>query len=403
MKKRTVRDVEVMGKRVLVRVDFNVPLDEKTGAISDDRRIQLTLPTIKYLIDRGAKVILISHLGRPKGKVVDELRLTVVAQRLSQILGHQVGVATDCIGPEAERSVKALKSGDVLLLENLRFHSDEETGSASFAQALARLGDIFVNDAFGTSHRAHASIAGVAKHLPAVAGLLLEKEINILSSILENPAHPFAALLGGAKVSDKVGMLENIMDKVDCLLIGGGMAATFLKAKSYETGLSLVESDRLSLAVELIEDAAKRGTRLLLPVDVVIADKLSDEAEVKAVPIGNIPLDRRIVDIGPQTIRNFSEELGRCRTIFWNGPMGIYEIPKFAQGTQAMARLLAGLGATTVIGGGSTAELVAEMGLADKMTFVSTGGGASLSFLGSETLPGVEALADKENDSGGKN
>jgi len=332
--------------------------------------------------------------------VVDGLRLTPVAQRLSQILGQQVGTATDCIGPEVEKSVGALKSSEVLLLENLRFHSDEETGSPSFAQALARLGDVFVNDAFGTSHRAHASIAGIANYLPAVAGLLLEKEVNTLGSILENPAHPFAALLGGAKVSDKVGMLENIINKVDCLLIGGGMAATFLKAKSYEIGLSLIEADRLDTAISLMEKATKNRARLLLPVDVVV-NKPSAEAQVKTVSVENIPPDWRIVDIGPQTVKDFSTELRRCRTIFWNGPMGIYEIPQFAQGTQAMARLLASLGATTIIGGGSTAELVTEMGLADKMTFVSTGGGASLSFLGGQTLPGVEVLIDKERKSGG--
>jgi len=397
MNKMTVRDIEVEGnKRVLVRVDFNVPLDEKTGEVTDDSRIQATLPTIKYLIDRGARVVLISHLGRPEGKVVDELRLTVIAQRLSQILGQQVGVATNCIGPEVEKSVESLKSGDVLLLENLRFHSDEETGSASFAQALARLADIFVNDAFGTSHRAHASIAGIANYLPAVAGLLLEKEVKTLSGILENPAHPFAALLGGAKVSDKVGMVENIMDKVDCLLIGGGMAATFLKARSYEVGSSSFEGDRLDFTVKLMEDIAQQGMLLLLPADVVVTDSLSTKAKFKIVSIDSIPPDFRIVDIGPQTITNFSRELDRYKTVFWNGPMGIYEIPQFAEGTQAMARLLANLKATTIIGGGSTAEAVTEMKLAGKMTFVSTGGGASLRFLSGKVLPGVEALMDKE-------
>ena len=395
MDKLTLRDIEVSGKRALVRVDFNVPLDEKTGEISDDSRIRATLPTIKYLIERGVRVILISHLGRPEGKVVDELRLTVVAQRLSQILGQQVGVAVNCIGPEVERSVESLRSGNVLLLENLRFHSDEKTGSPSVAQALARLGDIFVNDAFGTSHRAHASIAGIANYLPAVAGLLLEKEIKTLSTILENPAHPFAALVGGAKVSDKINLLENILGEVDSLLIGGGMAATLLKAKSYEVGLSLVEEDKLDLAVKLMKDAEINGARLLLPVDVVVADELSAEAKVKTVSIENISPRLRIVDIGPQTIRNFREELRGCQTVFWNGPMGIHEIPQFAEGTQAMARLLANLEATTVIGGGSTAEVVIDMGLADKMSFVSTGGGASLRFLGGEKLPGVEVLLDK--------
>jgi len=400
MDKLTLRDIEVKGRRVLVRVDFNVPLDEKTGEITDDSRIRATLPTIKYLTERGARVILISHLGRPKGKVVDELRMAVVAQRLSQILGHQVGVAINCIGAEVEKSVESLRSGDVLLLENLRFHSDEETGSASFAQALARLGDIFVNDAFGTSHRAHASIAVIANYLPAVAGLLLEREIKTLGSILENPAHPFAALLGGAKVSDKVGMLDNIIGKVDRLLIGGGMAATFLKAKSYEIGQSLVEVDRLDTAVGLIEKAMGSGARLVLPIDVVVADKVSAEAKVETVSTENIPKDKRIVDIGPQTISNFHEELRGCKTVFWNGPMGIYEIPRFAEGTKSMARLLASLEATTVIGGGSTAEIVIDMGLADKVSFVSTGGGASLRFLGGEKLPGVEALLDKGSLSG---
>jgi len=396
MNKMTVRDIEVSDKRVLVRVDFNVPLDKKTGEITDDSRIQATLPTIKYLTDRGARVILISHLGRPKGKVVDNLRLTVVAQRLSQILGHQVGVATDCIGPEVENSVASLQKGDVLLLENLRFHSDEETGSDSFAQALARLGDIFVNDAFGTSHRAHASIAVIAKYLPAVAGLLLEKEVDTLGHILENPAHPFAALLGGAKISDKVGMFENIMGKVDCLLIGGAMAATLLKAKSYEVGQSLIEPEMLDTAVRLMERATKDGVRLLLPIDVVVADDLDTKAKVQTVSIESIPKDKRIVDIGQQTIKNFSDELRGCRTVFWNGPMGMYEITQFAKGTQSMVNLLANLGATTVVGGGSTAEVVVDMKLIDKITFVSTGGGASLRFLGGETLPGVEALMDKK-------
>lgn len=391
----TVRDVEVSDKRVLVRVDCNIPLDEKTGAITDDSRIQATLPTIKYLIEQGSRVILISHLGRPKGEVVDKLRLTVVAQRLSQLLGQQVGVTRDCIGAEVEKSVKSLRSGNVLLLENLRFHSAEEMDSSLFARALARLADIYVNDAFGTSHRSHASIVRIAEYLPAVAGLLLEKELDNLGGILENPVHPFAAVLGGAKVSDKVGMLENIMGKVSHLLISGGMAATFLKAKSYEIGKSLFEADKLDTAAGLIKKATRNGVKLLLPLDVVVADEISDKAKVKVVSIENIPPDWGIVDIGPQTTKSFYKELRRCKTIFWNGPMGIYEIPRFAQGTQAMAKLLASLNATTITGGGSTAEVVIEMGLADKMSFVSTGGGASLRFLGGGTLPGVEVLLDK--------
>jgi phosphoglycerate kinase len=393
----TVRDIEISGKRVLVRVDFNVPLDEETGEITDDGRIRATLPTIKYLIERGARVILMSHLGRPKGKVVDNLRLSVVARRLSRLLGQHVGTTSDCVGPEVEKSIANLKGGDVLLLENLRFHPDEEAGNASLAQALANLGDVFVNDAFGAAHRAHASIVGVTNYLPAVAGFLMEKEIKNLGGILENPAHPFAALLGGAKVSDKVSVLENIIEKVDSLLIGGGMAATFLKAKSLEVGLSLVEADRLDNAAGLIEKVTRRGARLLLPVDVIVADETNIETRVETVSVANIPQDKKIVDIGPQTLKNFREELQKCKTVFWNGPMGIYEIPRFAQGTQEIARLLADLNATTILGGGSTAEIVSDMGLADKMTFVSTGGGASLEFLGGDTLPGVAALLNKKS------
>jgi len=395
MNKMTVRDIEVESKRVLVRVDFNVPLD-KTGGITDDSRIQATLPTIKYLIDRGARVILSSHLGRPGGKAAKKLRLATVGQHLSQILGQPVVTTKDCIGPHTEKAVAKLRNGEVLLLENVRFHPGEEANDASFAQALARLADIYVNDAFGTAHRSHASIVGVARYLPAVAGLLLETEVKTLGGILESPAHPFAALLGGAKVSDKVGMLENIVDKVDCLLIGGGMAATFLRAKSYEIGLSLIEADRLGTAAELMARAARNRVRLLLPSDVVVTSEISAETDSETVSVENIPPYFRIVDIGSQTITNFSQELGGCKTVFWNGPMGIYEIPQFAEGTQAVARLLANLKATTIIGGGSTAEAITEMKLADKMTFVSTGGGASLRFLSGQVLPGVEVLLDKE-------
>ncbi|MBI2288675.1 MAG: phosphoglycerate kinase, partial [Chloroflexi bacterium] len=298
MGKLTVRDIEVSGKRVLVRVDFNVPLNEKKGTIADDSRIRATLPTIKYLIDRGARVILCTHLGRPDGKVVDKLRLTMVAQRLSQLLGKQVGVTKDCIGSETEKSVATLKSGDVLLLENLRFHSAEELDSPVFARALARLADIYVNDAFGASHRRHASIVRVADYLPAVAGLLLEKELETLGGLLGEPAHPFAGLFGGAKVSDKVGMLENIMAKVDFLLVGGGMAATFLKAKSYEVGQSLIETDRLDTAAELMKKATGNGVRLLLPVDVIVADEIAPGAKGIQVSIENISRGQRIVDIG---------------------------------------------------------------------------------------------------------
>jgi len=396
MNKLTIRDVDVAGKRVLVRADFNVPLSGTNGAITDDSRIRATLPTIKYLTERGARVILCSHLGRPKGKVVEKLRLTTIAQRLSQILGQKVIVANDGIGPEVDKAVAALKPGDVLLLENIRFHPQEEANDNGFAQTLARLADIYVNDAFGACHRSHASIVGIARYLPAVAGLLVEKEIEVLEGLLAHPSRPFAELAGGAKVSDKIKALENTMDKVDCLLIGGGMAATFLKAKGHEVGLSLVENDKLDLAAKLMQRAAERKLPLILPVDVVAAAELSAETEYNVVAVEKIPPQWRIVDIGPKTINGFSEELRRCQTIFWNGPMGVCEIAQFARGTQAMAKLLAGLEATTIIGGGSTAEIVTELKLADKMTFVSTGGGASLRFLSGEKLPGVEALLNRE-------
>jgi phosphoglycerate kinase len=396
MNKMTVRDIEVTGKRALVRVDFNVPLDPKTGEITDDSRIRASLPTIKYLLERKASVVLMSHFGRPKGKVVNDLRLAPIAKRLSKILGRPVSTTADCIGPEVEKAAKALKPGDVLLLENLRFHAEEEAGDDGFAKALASLGDIYVNDAFGTSHRAHASISGIAKYLPAVAGFLLEKEINTLGSLIEKPAHPFTALFGGAKVSDKVAVLKNIMKKVDCLLIGGGMAAIFLKAQSYNVGTSLVETESIETAAGLLKEAEKSGVRLVLPVDVVVADELKSESKAEVVTIGKIPPAKNIGDIGPKTVELFSQELKRSRTVFWNGPMGVHEIPQFAKGTHALAKLLAGLKATTVVGGGSTAEVIDAMGLADKMTFVSTGGGASLEFLGGDELPGVTALRDKK-------
>ena len=395
--KLTVRDIKVGGKRVLVRVDFNVPLDEETGAIMDDSRIRAALPTIEYLIGGGARVILCSHLGRPKGRVVEGLRLAVVARRLSKILERPVETTRDCIGPEVETAVAGLKEGGVLLLENVRFHPEEEKNDAAFAQALAKLADIYVNDAFGTAHRAHASVVGIARYLPAVSGLLLEQEMINLGRILEDPPRPLAALLGGAKVSDKVSMIENIMDKVDYILVGGGMAATFLKAKSYRIGQSLIEADRVATAAELVARASRSGVALLLPLDVVVAGELTPEAEGEVVSIESIPEDKRIVDIGPETIKSFQGSLMKCKAVFWNGPMGIYELPQFAEGTKALARFMATLEATTVIGGGSTADAVADMGLAGHMTFVSTGGGASLDFLSGKVLPGIEVLPDKES------
>ncbi len=395
MDKLNIRDVDVDGKRVLVRVDFNVPLGYTNDRIKDDSRIKAALPTIDYLIDNGAKVILCSHLGRPKGKVDKKLSLKIVAQRLSEILRQPVAFTDDCIGPRVEKAVAKLKKGDVLLLENLRFHSLEERSGKRFTRALARLGDIFVNDAFGTSHRTHASIVGVTRYLPAVSGMLLEKELTSLGKVLEEPLHPFGVLLGGAKVSDKVAMLDNIMGKVDYILIGGGMAATFLKARGYEVGQSLID-DSVDTAARLMKEAENNHVQIMLPDDIMIADDISEKARIETVCISDIPEDKRIVDIGAFTISNFTKILEKCRTVFWNGPMGIYEITRFSEGTKEMASIIANLNAATIIGGGSTAEIVIEMKLAEKMTFVSTGGGASLRFLSGKTLPGVEALLDKQ-------
>ena len=397
MDKLTIRDIDVKDKRVLVRVDFNVPMNEDTGVITDDSRIRASLPTIQYLIDHKAKVILCSHLGRPKGAPEDKFSLAPVAKRLSELIGKSVATTRDCVGPEAEAAAKTLKSGDILLLENLRFHAEEEKNGSDFSKALASLADVYVNDAFGTAHRAHASIVGVTKYLqPAVAGFLLEKELVNLGGILTNPVHPFAALLGGAKISDKVALIENIISKVDFILVGGGMAATFLKSEGYEVGQSLIEADRIETAADLIKKTKANKVSLILPPDVVITNDVSDKGSYQVVTIDKVPKDQKIVDIGPKTVESFTATLKKCKTVFWNGPMGVYEIPQFAKGSVAMAQLLAGLKASTVIGGGSTADMVYDMKLADKMTFVSTGGGASMSFLSGEVLPGVEALTNKK-------
>lgn len=394
MDKTTIRDVQLAGKRVLTRVDFNVPLDEKSGHIMDDSRIRASIPTIEYLLDHDARVVLCSHLGRPNGKVDPALSLRIVASRLSQILRQSVEMSSDCIGTDTERMTQQLKNGDVMLLENLRFHAEEEKNDPAFAASLARLADIYVNDAFGTAHRTHASIVGVTQYLPAVAGLLLEKEISALSQILQNPVHPFGLLLGGAKVSDKVAMIENVMPKVDHIIIGGGMAATFLKAKSYEVGQSLLDGS-VETASYLMQKAEKNSVKIHLPEDVIVAGLGNNINANKTVTIDNIPVDMRIVDIGALTISQFTRVLEKCKTVFWNGPMGIYEIPQYSEGTKAMANVIANLHAATIIGGGSTAEVVTELKLNKKMSFVSTGGGASLKFLSGETLPGVSVLMDK--------
>jgi phosphoglycerate kinase len=391
MNKKTVRDVNVIGKRVLVRVDFNVPLDER-GEITDDTRIRAALPTIEYLRDKGARVILCSHLGRPKGKPVDELRLTPVAKRLSQLLNVKVTKTHDCVGPEVESVVAAMQPGDIVLLENLRFHAEETANDPDFARQLAGLADVYVNDAFGTAHRAHASTAGVAQFLPAVAGFLMERELTFLGQALADPTRPFVAILGGAKVSDKIGVIENLLPQVDKLIVGGGMANTFLKAQGHDVAESLVENDKLDLAKELLERA---GSKLLLPTDVVVADAFAVDANRKTVSADSVPAGWRILDIGPHTVETFKEVLSTAKTVVWNGPMGVFEFEPFAKGTIAIAQALAEIDATTIIGGGDSAAAVEQAGLADAMTHISTGGGASLEFLEGKALPGVEALQDK--------
>ena len=397
MNKQTIRDSNVAGKRVLVRVDFNVPLDE-TQHITDDTRIRAALPTIEYLLNNGAAVILMSHLGRPDGKVVEKMRLAPVAQRLSELLHRPVQMATDSIGPEVTAHAKALQPGQVLLLEILRFHKAEEKNDPDFARQLASLGELYVNDAFGTAHRAHASTEGVTHYLPRVAGFLMEKEINFLGSALENPQHPFVAVIGGAKVSDKIAVLERLISIADAVLIGGGMANTFFKAEGYEIGDSLCEESKLDVARDLLGKAQQRGIAFVLPVDVVIADRFATDAKHRVVASDQVPSGWRILDIGPATIKKFQAEINRARTIVWNGTLGVAEMPPFAVGTNAIIDMLGErtkVGATTIIGGGDSAAAVEQVGAADKMTHVSTGGGASLEFLEGRTLPGVAALQDR--------
>ena len=397
MNKKTVRDIDVTRKRVLVRADLNVPFAPDTTTITDDGRIRAALPTVHYLRERGARIILCSHLGRPSGKVVDGLSLKPVAERLEQLLGQPVAYTLDCIGTEVEEAIAALNPGQLLLLENLRFHKEEEENDAAFARALASLAEVYVNDAFGTAHRAHASTEGVAHYMPAVVGLLMEQEIEMLGSNLEHPRRPLCAVMGGAKVSDKLGVLEHLLPRVDGLLIGGGMAATFLRALGHRVGASLLEEDKMDLAAGILHKAEGLGISFGLPQDVVVAEIFSAESPSKVVSVNQIPDGWHIMDIGPLTVESFRERLRECRTILWNGPLGVMEYKRFAEGTTAIADLLANLtDATTIIGGGSTAEAVAVMGLADRMTHVSTGGGASLEFLEGRELPGIAALLDKE-------
>ncbi len=394
MAKATVRDIDVKGKRVLVRVDFNVPLDAERN-ITDDTRIRAALPTIKYLLERGARVILASHLGRPKGQRKEEFNLAPVARRLEELLGQSVNKLDDCVGPQVETGVRAMKDGDVILLENLRFHKEEEANDEGFAKALASLADTYVNDAFGAAHRAHASTAGVAEFVPGVAGFLMEKEIEVMGKALSAPERPFVAILGGAKVKDKVGVISNLIEKVDSLIVGGGMAYTFLKAKGLEIGKSIVDEEKLDLAKELMEKAKAKGVKFLLPVDVVVADRFAEDADAKVVDVSEIPPDWQALDIGPKTREAFAREIADAKTVVWNGPMGVFEMKPFAEGTRRIAKALADSAAVTIVGGGDSAAAISEMGFADKMTHVSTGGGASLEFLEGKVLPGVAALKDK--------
>ena len=391
MAKMTVRDVDWDGKRALVRCDFNVPLNDDLQ-VTDDTRIVAALPTIRYLLENGASVVLCSHLGRPKGKVVDEMRLTPVAGRLRELLDAPVSKADDCVGDAVEAAAKALIPGQVLLLENLRFHAGEENNDPAFAKSLAALGGVFVNDAFGTAHRAHASTAGVADYMPAVAGLLVEKEIAFLGEAVASPEHPFVAILGGAKVSDKIKVIENLLSKADSLLIGGGMANTFFRAQGFEMGDSLVEDDSVDVAADLLE---RGGDQLVLPVDVLLADAFAEGANTRVADVGDVPPGWRILDIGPKTAELFADRVDDARTVVWNGPMGVFEMAPFAEGTFAVARALAASDATSIVGGGDSAAAIAQAGLTDQITHVSTGGGASLQFLEGAELPGIAALDDK--------
>ena len=390
--KKSVEDIDVSGKKVIVRCDFNVPQDD-TGRITDDKRIVASLQTIKYLLGKGAAVILCSHLGRPKGEFKMKYSLAPVAERLSELLGQEVKLAKDVIGPDAKALAAAVKPGEAILLENVRFHKEEEKNDPAFAKELASMADIFVNDAFGTAHRAHASTAGIANYLPAVCGYLINKEISIMGKALADPARPFVAILGGAKVSDKIGVINNLLEKCDTIIVGGGMSYTFKRALGMPIGCSLCEEDKLDLAKSLVEKAESKGVKLLLPVDTVVADRFAADAE--AVVVESIPDDMMGLDIGPKTIELFSDAIKGAGTVVWNGPMGVFEFDKFAVGTKEIARAIANSSAVSIIGGGDSAAAVEKLGFASKMTHISTGGGASLEFLEGLELPGIACLLDK--------
>ncbi|MGE7923327.1 phosphoglycerate kinase [Viridibacillus arvi] len=391
--KKTMNDVEVNGKRVFVRVDFNVPMED--GKITDDTRIRAALPTISNLVEKGAKVILASHLGRPKGEVKEELRLTAVGKHLAELIGKPVTKLDESIGETVEKAVAEMGNGDVVLLENVRFHAGEEKNDADLAASFAKLADIFVNDAFGAAHRAHATTAGIAEYIPAVSGLLMEKELDVLGKALSTPERPFTAIIGGAKVKDKIGVIENLLEKVDNLIIGGGLSYTFSKAQGYDIGQSLLEEDKIELAKSFIEKAQAKGVKLHMPVDVVVADTFSKDANTKVVDIDQIPSDWMGLDIGPKTTANYADVIKNSKLVIWNGPMGVFEMDAFANGTKGVAQAMAETDAYTIIGGGDSAAAVEKFHVADKMDHISTGGGASLEFMEGKALPGVVALNDK--------
>ncbi len=394
MNKKTVKDIDLKGKKVLVRCDFNVPMDENQN-ITNNARIVGAIPTIKYLLENECKIILCSHLGRPKGEFKPEFSLEPVAKELSKLLGQEVIMSKDVIGNDTKTKAENLKPGEILLLENVRFHKEETENDLEFAKELASLAEVYVNDAFGTTHRAHSSTAGVANFLPAVSGFLIEKELKYLGNAVSNPERPFVAILGGSKVSDKIGVINNLLDKVDTLIIGGGMAYTFLKAQGYEIGNSICELDKLDLAKELMEKAEQKGVKFMLPVDTKVGKEFKQDTESKTVKSSEIPEGWEGLDIGEETIKLYSEELEKAKTVVWNGPLGVFEFDQFAVGTNAIAKKLAEIDATTIIGGGDSAAAVAKAGLGDKMTHISTGGGASLEFLEGKELPGIECLMDK--------
>lgn len=395
MGKQTIQEMDVQGKRVLVRVDFNVPQSKETGEITDDTRIRAALPTIQYLLEHNARVILMSHLGRPKGKVEESMRLDKVALRLSELLERPVRKLDEAVGELVEQAVAQMQDGDVILLENIRFYPGEEKNDPLFSAELAKLGDIYVNDAFGTAHRAHCSTEGVGHLLPAVAGLLMKQEISALGAALNQPEHPFVAIIGGAKVSDKIGVIRNLLTRVDTLIIGGGMANTFLEAQGYDMGQSLVEKDKISLASQLLDEAKRQGKTMLLPVDLTIAEAIEKPESARTVAVGAMPHDKMALDIGPETIKNYQAAIKGAKTIVWNGPMGVFEKPAFAKGTNEIALAVAESDANSIVGGGDSVAAVKQAGLDERISHISTGGGASLEFLEGKTLPGIQVLGEK--------